>query len=436
MTTPVTTLPPGPRLPAALQTYLLWRHPERFLNHCRQRYGSLFTLRAYPYGVRVDITEPADIRAVFKGDPKVFHAGEGIAAALGPMLGDHSLLRLDEEEHHRQRRPMMRPFRGETMRSHHDEIVAVVRDNMRRWPIDRPFALHPRIREITIDVIIRSVLGSQDPTRQAELRRILAEVLEMGVAEMLGWRWPVLGLYGPWRRHRRMFARLEELLHEEVRAHRRDQSADRPDVLSVLLRTSGDELTDAMIRDHLVTLLIAGYETTSTALAWTFECVVNTAGLTRTLTERVDAGDEEYVEAVVRESLRIRPIFYEVSPRRLTAPVVIGGYRLPAGTMVTPSIGMVHRSAEHYPEPDDFRPERWLGKGQQPPWFPFGGGTRRCLGADFALYEMRLTLATVMAAGELRPAPGPRDKPRPRHVVIVPSRGARVCYRPRDRAAE
>ncbi|SFP01413.1 Cytochrome P450 [Amycolatopsis arida] len=421
-----TSLPPGPALPTLVQTYLLWRHPERFLTACRRRYGPTFRVRALPYGVRVHVADPADIRRVFKGDPKVFHAGEGIATALGSMLGEHSLLALDEDDHQRQRRPMMRPFRGDTMRGYLDAIAAIAAESVRGWPVGRPFSLHPFMRRITIEVIVRVVLGTEAGTRRDRLRVLLTDVLEMGASEMIGWKWPLLARIGPWRRHRRMFAELEALLMAEVRDRGADPAlAERADVLSVLLRESAGELTDVAVRDHLVTLLIAGYETTATALAWAFECITGHPEIQRGLVE-----DDAYLDAAIRESLRLRPIFFEISPRRLTEPVELGGYLLPEGTMVTPSVGVVHLSADHYERPAEFRPERWLRKsdGHQP-WLPFGGGVRRCVGAEFAQREMAVVVRTVLRRGELRRAGAP-ERARPRHVTLVPSRGARVTFHP------
>ncbi len=440
-----TSLPRGPRLPVAAQTVLFWGYTDHYLRACHRLYGDAFTLRVFPGGTRVFIADPRDIKTVFTGDPEVFRAGEG-NAVLEPVMGSRSVLLIDGEEHISQRRRMLPAFHGESVSNYRDIVESATHAEIDRWPLDRPFPMMPAMRRITLEVILRAVIGAKDPQRLSDLRKTLPRVADVGGTVMLLWVWPELGRLGPWQRYRQAQARADELLYQEIAEHRADPGLDhRTDVLSLLMQQEQAEPAgpeDRNLRDQLVTLLLAGHETTTTALAWAFERLLRHPDILSRLRESIAAGEEEYLDAVVKEILRLRPVIHDVS-RVLAVPAEVAGHRLPAGTIVSPSIGLVQSAPANFPDAGSFRPERFLD-GQTPPytWIPFGGGSRRCLGAPFATFEMKTILRTVLARTELHPASARSEGTLVRHITLVPSRGGKVrllnrtrAQPPRDRAA-
>jgi cytochrome P450 len=414
-------LPPGPRLPKAIQTYFLWGYEPWVLPLLRRRYGDAFTIRAAPMGTLVYLADPADIKAVFTGDPKVFHAGEG-NAVLGPVMGQRSVLLVDEEEHLATRKRMLPPFHGEAIQRYGEVMEEVAATEIGTWPRGETFRLHPAMQRITLDVILRAVFGVQDAGRLAEMRPLVRRLADIGGVLMLMWLYPGLGRVGPWRRYRQVQARADELIYDEIARRRTDPRLDeRTDVLSLLLR--GEEpMADEDLRDQLVTLLLAGHETTATSLAWAVQLLLRNP---RTLA-RAREGDPAYLEAVVKETLRLRPVIFDVV-RQLKAPVELAGHRLPAGVSVLPAIGLVQRDPKLFPDPDGFRPERFLDADAPGySWIPFGGGRRRCLGAAFASFEMKTVLRAVLECAELEPVGKKLEGERMRHITVVPARGSRV----------
>ncbi|HKN93372.1 MAG TPA: cytochrome P450 [Thermoleophilaceae bacterium] len=430
-------MPPGPRMPMAVQSLLLWRGIDRFIEHCINRYGPVFTARIAPMGTLVYITEPDEIKRVFTGDTSVFHAGEANGTVLAKVMGRHSVLILDEDEHLRQRRRMLPPFHGESVRRYGEVIEEVTRSEIESWPLGTPFELHPRMNAITLEVIMRAVIGVEDEARLAELRRLLPGLVSFGPVVMLSWVYPRLNAVGPWRRFEELKKTVDDVLYDEIRRRRADAQLDqRVDILSLLIRGSEGEqpMTDEELRDQLITLLLAGHETTATGLAWAFERLLRHPAALDRLREEIDAGEDAYLDAVVKEILRVRPVIFDVA-RKLKKPVEVAGYTLPAGVTVMPGVGVVQRSESHWPSPRDFRPERFLD-GQPEPytWIPFGGGTRRCLGAAFATFEMKTVLRTILAELDLR-ADRPEPEPvRMKHITLVPARGARAVVTGRRRA--
>jgi hypothetical protein len=414
-------LPPGPALPTALQTLRFWNRPEPFLHGCRARYGDVFTVDVQPNGRLVFIADPALVKQVFTGPTDLFHAGEG-NVLLAPVLGDRSLLLLDEDEHLRTRRTMLPPFHGEHVR----RLVAVMREvaeaEVARWPVGEPFALLPRFQALTLEVILRTVFGVREEARLGPLRRLLPQVTDVRTWLLLMWVVPSLAHVGPWRRWRSLLAEADRLLYAEIAERRRvPDLAERDDVLSMLVTTGMD---DRSLRDQLVTLLLAGHETTATALAWAFERSLRTPGVG----ERLHELDDAELDAVVKETLRVRPVIDRVA-RRTTREVELAGYRLPARTFVLPAIGVIQLDPAHHADPAAFRPARWLedgGAGSAYTWLPFGGGTRRCLGATFAQVEMREVIRVVATRCALEPADPAPERQRARHITIVPEHGARV----------
>lgn len=386
------------------------RHGLRFLTACQRRYGSVFTLHVAGFGHMVYLSDPAAIKTVFAGNPSVFHAGEANSMLAG-LLGDSSLLLIDDDVHRDRRRLMSPPFHRDAVARQAGPIAEIAAANIAGWPMAKAFAVAPKMSEITLEVILRTVIGASDPVRLAALRKVMPRLLNVGP-------WATLALANPsllnnrlWSRLRRRIEEADALLYAEIADRRADPDlAARTDTLAMLVRAADEDgrtMTERELRDQLITLLVAGHDTTATGLSWALE------RLTRhpvTLAKAVQAADasaagdpagDEYLDAVAKETLRIRPVVYDVG-RVLTEAVEVAGYRLPAGVMVVPAIGLVHASAQLYPDPERFDPDRMVGATLSPTtWLPFGGGNRRCLGATFAMVEMRVVLREILRRVEL-----------------------------------
>jgi cytochrome P450 family 135 len=428
-------LPPGPSASRVLQTMRWIARPGAMLEDCRRRYGDMFTLRITHEGTWVFLAHPDAVKQVFTGDPRVLHAGEANVVLL-PVLGHHSVLLLDEAEHMSQRKLMLPSFHGKRMRGYEETMAAVARAEIERWPLGEPHPVRPAMQRITLEVILRTVFGVQDDTRRARLRDALGQAFDWGSRPS---RMLMMAALGPRRvAERRLFRRVldpaDELIYEEIRRHRdAPDLAERDDVLSLLLQARHDDgspMTDVELRDELMTLLVAGHETTASALAWAMERLVRHPDKLARLRD----GDDDYLDAVCKETLRLRPILALVL-RRLTEPMEIGGRLLPAGVNLAPCIYLVHRRADVYPDPLAFRPERFL---EQPAgtytWIPFGGGVRRCLGASFALFEMRVVLRELVGRLELSATDPRPERVRRRAITLVPERGGTVVAEPRRAA--
>jgi cytochrome P450 family 135 len=417
-------LPPGPKIPRMLQSLLIWTQRQRFIPAMHRRYGDTFTVNAEPTGYGVVLRNPDDLRTIFRGDPEVFHAGEG-NALLAPLVGRRSVLTMDAPEHVVERRRMLPPFHGERIA----RVVALMEEETDRevaqWPIGRDFELLPRMQALTLSIIVRVVLGVDERERAEAVGAALRRVLRFGLRDMLLWLWPGLQRVRPWSDIVRDLDRADQLIYAEIERRRIDPGrAERPDVLSMLLEGDPDP---ELVRDELVTLLVAGHETTAVALSWTFERLLRHSGALAKVRTGLDDPRDPYRAAVAKETLRLRPVIMNIA-RRLTQPVELAGHVMPAGTLLLPSIIGIHTDPKIWgPDAAHFRPERWLS-GDQPTyaWIPFGGGARRCLGATFALTEMDAVLRTTLRRIELR-ADRPHDeKPRMHNITLVPGRGARV----------
>jgi cytochrome P450 family 135 len=422
-------LPPGPHLPAPVQVALLFSS-QRWWKHLQHRYGDRFTVRLGRFGTLVYLVDPEDIRAVFRGDARIFHAGEANGTMLAPVLGPESVLVTDEDQHLNQRRLMMPPFHGEAVARLGSTMAEIAAANIDTWPVERPFSVTERTRAITFEVILQTVIGVREPERAGAFRKYLPALANMSGLMMLQFVFPTLGNLGPWRQIGRLMEQADALLCGEVERCRADPCLDeRGDVLAMLVRArypDGSAMSTSELRDQLMTLLMAGHETTATGLAWLLERLVRNPLVLARAQEAADAGDDAYLDAVVAEGLRIRPVVPDVS-RRLTRPVRLGESCLPAGIFVDPAILLVHHDPRRYPEPDAFRPERFLGEHPDPAhWLPFGGGSRRCLGANFALTEMRVVLGEVLRRVELVPTKARGERIRARHVTYAPHRGGRI----------
>jgi cytochrome P450 len=404
-----------------VQSILTWNRTIPFFAAARRRYGPVFTIRSLPWGKAVVVDDAELVKQIFTGDPAVFHAGEG-NSMLAPVLGERSVLVLDEDPHLQARKRLLPPFHGEAVRRYGEVVERIVAEDLARWPLGRPFPLHPRMRAITLEVILQAVIGVTDPVRLRALREALPVTVEIGPTLMAMWVVPSLDRVGRWRAHRLAVARANKLLREEIAARRLDPSlGEREDVLSQLVRAG--EIDDEELRDQIMTLLLAGHETTTTGLAWAFERLLRHPDVLA----RAREGEDSYLDAVVQETLRIRPVIPAVL-RQLKAPVELGGWRLPAGVTVMPAIVLMHADPALFPEPARFRPERFLddGQGSTYTWIPFGGGRRRCLGAAFASFEMRVALRTILQRATLRADRARDERVRNHHITLVPARGARV----------
>jgi cytochrome P450 len=435
---PDSSLPAGPRLPRLVQTAWFVARPIECLERCHRRFGDYFTLRLIGLGTTVFVADPAGIKAIFTGDPKILHAGEG-NAILEPLLGAKSVLLLDEQAHIRKRRLMLPAFHGERMQSYASLIEEITLDEINRWPIGEPFPIRARMQAITLDVIMRAVFGIVDADRLAALRPRVARLVKMSMgpgAALL----PFVGRsrstsrWTPWARFQRAVESVDEILFAEIAARRSSARIDeRSDILSLLVQATDAEgrgMSDQELRDELVTLLLAGHETTATSGAWAVELLLRNPKAHKRFRESFLGGERAYLDAVIMETLRLRPAIPAVG-RKLTAPLTLAGHELPKGTNVSPCIYLVHRRPDLYPEPDSFQPERFLPNApNSSEWFPFGGGTRRCVGASFATLELRIVLSTILSSTNLAPADKVPDNVERRAVVLVPKRGVRVVRLP------
>ncbi|MFV1365637.1 cytochrome P450 [Mycolicibacterium elephantis] len=433
-----TVLPPGPRLPMLAQSALMLRHGLDYLTACQRRYGDVFTLRQPMVGTVVYVADPAVIKTVYVGDPRVFHGGEGHEILRG-VLGDSSLFVIDEDEHRDRRRLMMPAFLRDAVARQTDAMAEIAAANISGWPVGKTFPVATKTAEIALEVILRTVVGATEPARLAALRETVPRLLYLTPWETLAIAKPSLRNRRPWRALRRRFEEVDALLYAEIADRRADPDlAERTDALAMLVRAADDDgrtMDDRELRDQLLTLILAGHETTATSLAWALERLTRHPAVLAKAVEAADAsaaGDpagDEYLDAVVKETLRIRPVIFS-SGRVLTEPAEVGGYLLPAGTTVDVSIGLVHASAAVYPDPDRFDPERMLGAALSPTtYLPFGGGNRRCLGATFALVETQVVLREILRRVELSTTTEPDEKQKLKHVTFVPHRGARIKVR-------
>lgn len=430
-------LPPGPPLPTLVQSVLLRFFWPRFLTACERRYGKAFTVKVTSLGPVVFLADPHDIKGVFAGGPNAFRAGEANAVLRG-LLGDSSLLVLDGDLHRDWRRLLLIALGRDAADRHTDMIREVTAANVRRWPLARQFPVARRMQQITLEVILRAVIGATSPARLAELREVIPRILNMHPFATLAVAYPELRRRLPWRSINRDFELLDRILLAEIADRRADHDLDaRTDTLAILVRTApsslgGKPITDAELRDQLMTLLVAGHDTTAAALAWTVERLVRNPLVLKEARRAAhdsaagDSAGDEYLDGLLKESLRIRPVVFNVA-RVTQRPVELAGYSLPAGITVAPAIGLVHASPESFREPTRLAPERFIAnRVSTGTWMPFGGGDRRCPGAAFAMFEMRIVLRELLCRLEFKPSADRSERQRVRHVFLVPDRGARV----------
>lgn len=434
-------LPPGPRMPSALQAVGWALRPLPFMQQSRRRYGEIFTMRIRGGRPWVFLSEPEDVGKVLTISPELVRAGAGEAnPLLGPLLGPRSVMLLDEPEHMTHRRFMLPSFHGERMRGYGEMMVEVAREEIASWPVGEPFALWPRMQAVSNEVVMRSVFGRTDGPHMEHLRVLLKRLTDwlndpsrLTLLATFGSRWLTRG-----DGFREVIAPVEAALLAEV--HRRRSAPADPEqegILSMLEQAydeNGSPMTEQELRDELITLLSDG--PTATSLAWAFERLLHHPEKLERLRAEVLAGeDESYVDAVVKEILRLCPAVPLVM-RGLVEPMRLGGYTIPAGTIVAPCIYLVHHREDIYPRPFAFEPERFLDR--QPEnytWLPFGSGVRRCVAAQFAQMEMKRVMQTVLREVDLGPAPSGAQRATRSSVAFAPGDQAPVVVL-RRRAGE
>ena len=404
-------LPPGPRMPSFVQAIGWSRRPLAFMERCQRHFGDTFTLHLARGETWVVVCDPEDVKRVFTADPDTLGVSEA-NPLLGPLLGRRSVMLLEEPEHMPRRKLMLAPFHGRRMDSYAEMMSAVARREIESWPVDEPFELWPRMQTITLEVILHVVFGSVDSAHVRQLRELLVELTawlnDPGRLASLSALSAVLGARAMARDPSFQSTRqaMASMVLAEVR-RRRDAKAEetRDDVLALLESAhyeDGSPLSERDLCDEAITLLLDG--PTSTSLAWTFERLLRHPDKLERLRREVEASeDDSYLDAVVREAMRLCPPVAVVA-RRLLAPLRLGGYEIPAGVTVAPCVYLMHRRAEVYPNPRAFVPERFVDRAPGTyTWIPFGGGSRRCLAASFATMEMKRVVRTVLSEVELRP---------------------------------
>jgi cytochrome P450 len=442
----MTKAPPGPKLPSILQLFNWVYRPIPFMRACARRYGDCFTLRLPNNPPIVFFSDPEGIKEIFTGDPEKLPAGES-RAILRPLVGQYSLLLLDGARHRQQRKLMMPPFHGERMHAY-GEVMRTVTDRIiDRWPSGQPFPLQPEMQAITLDVILRTVFGIDEGAALTQLRDRLTELLilstnplRLALSQFPRLQFLFRSVTNP-QRLQELLQEVDRLLYAQIAQRRAADHSGRDDVLSMLIEArdeAGQQMSDIELRDELITLLVAGHETTATSLAWAFHWILQRPDVQDKLhAELREAGEAgkippqqiaklEYLDAVIKETQRLLPIIPLV-PRVLHEPMRLGGRDLPAGVVVAPCTYLTHHRPDLWPNPDQFDPDRFLGRRLSPyEFFPFGGGIRFCLGAAFAIYEMKIVLAQVLSRVALRPAPGRTVRVVRRGVTFAPSAGMPV----------
>ena len=429
-------IPAGPRWPAWWSTWKFLKSRKETMPKLHAKYGDTFSFKILP-GPRtfVIFSDPADVKEIFAADPSQFHAGEG-NTILEPVMGSHSLLLTDDDEHKRSRKLLMPAFSGPTMKAYRPLVEAIAKAEVDSWEDGDTLVTLDRMNAITLDVILQVVFGVTDEERLAVLRPKVTKMVNIGAGMLLAWSWPSLYRLPPWRGYFKNQQEVDEILYAEIRERREAHDLEgRADVLSRLLRAGEDDpdtppLTDAEMRDQLVTLLLAGHETTASALSWTLHELGRNPDLMKRAVEAADTGDEAFLDACLEEAMRVHPVIDFVA-RTLQSNQVVAGYALPRKVTVTPSIMLSHSREANFADAHEYRPDRFLTQGEVAAntWIPFGGGVRRCIGAAFSLMEGAAVLGEVLRRYEVT-----ADQPSPnrlRNITNVPDDKAPLHLRAR-----
>jgi cytochrome P450 len=429
------SLPPGPKLPAAIQGMAFWTRPLASLERCRARYGKRFTMRIPGAPPFVILSDPDDVKAVFTAKPDVLHPGEG-AGVLRPVVGANSVILLDEGLHMEQRKLMLPAFHGERMARLTGLMTEAAEREVAAWPRNEPIEMHPRMQALTLQIILRAVFGLKPGPRLEALRQRLRAMLEFGDRPISllppapdSRAEQVLSRVGPFKKFVKLQESADELIFEEIDERRRS-GEDGDDVLAMLLEArheDGSPMDQQELRDELMTMLVAGHETTASALAWAFARLPHHPDVVERIRDEAAADDgDAYLTATLQEVLRRRPVLPNNAPRLVKKPIEVGGWQYPVGCALVPNAYLVHHDPETYEDPYEFRPERFLDSSPGTyTWIPFGGGRRRCLGASFAMLEMKIVLRAVLCARELGAGSGRSlEMPRRRNITVRPAEGA------------
>lgn len=414
-----TQLPPGPRGPAVLQTVRYLANPRKFFEECASEYGDMFTVDLLGTGRWVLLANPTLVRQLFTASTDTVHAGVMNASVWGPIAGKHTLFTIDRNAHKERRHLLMPAFHGDRLRGYVKEMREVAEEVVDGWSADEVVSVQEQMQTITLRVLMRVGFGLHERGDKSALMRALIAVANGPMASPLLLMRPLQfdwGRWSPWGRVVRQIRHMDELIYREIR-RRRDQQERQSDVLSFLLDArdeAGDGLSEVEIRDELVTMIMAGHDTTEISLTWAFGFVLSHPSVVQRIRQELDsvlAGQPldvehlpelRYLDAVVKESTRLGPVGPHLPFRRLSQPLRIGDYTLPAGVTVSNAVHLLHRRPDIYEQPLEFRPERFLnGKADPYQWAPFGGGARRCIGMAFAMWEMKIVLATVLSRLDL-----------------------------------
>ncbi len=434
-------LPPEPNSSPLAQTLRWAFRPLPFMQECREKIGDSFSVKFLGFErPMVLISDPEAIKALYTERANGLPPGRNIV--LEPIMGPRSVLLLEGEDHLARRKLMLPAFHGERMRSYQPVVEEIVGTEVDSWPTGEEFPIHSRMQAVTLEVILRVVFGVADGPRLERLRGLLGKVLvetASPVSQLIGLATRRFG-GGPWAKYEGRLRTVDELLYEEIGERRSDPGLeDRDDILSALMGArfeDGEAMSDSELRDQLMTLLLAGHETTATALAWTFDLLLRHQAPLQRLRDSLKQGEEDYLRATIAESLRLRPVI-PLAGRRLAVELSVDGLTLPAGTDVTPAIWLTHTRADLYPEPFAFRPERFLEEGPDTyAWIPYGGGIRRCLGASFAEFEMRIMLREVLTRCDLHKASPTPERVGRRNITLSPRDGTPVILTARRPARE
>src|SRR3954454_8623563 len=433
------SLPPGPRAPSAIQTLGWWSRPTAYMERCRKRYGKRFTIRLLNSPPFVMLSDSADIKEVIQASPEDLHPGEG-AKVLEPFVRAHSVILLDEGPHLEQRKLMLPAFHGKRIEELEGLVTEIAERELDSWPRDTSIEIHPRMQKLTLEVILRAVFGLDEGERLDEMRDLTTEMASFGNSlaslnpEVAAG--PLARITG-WERFNTLAERSDANMNQVIDERRADGGEERPDVMAMFLAArheDGSPMSNDEVRNELSTMVVAGHETTASELAWAFEALVRHPHVLDRL--QSDPDDDDYMTAVINETMRRRPVLPNAEPRLTKREIEIGGHLYPEGVCLVANAYLLHHDPAIYPDPYAFRPERFL---EEPPgtytWIPFGGGRRRCLGASFAILEMKTVLRNVLTRYELGGHDGV-EVPRRRSITISPGEGARTVLRERLRTPQ
>ena len=431
------SLPPGPSVPGALQMLATWKRPAASLERLRSRYGKRITVQLPFQPPFVILSDPDDIKDLFMAAPEVLHPGEG-ARILEPIVGRNSVILLDEGPHLEQRKLMLPAFHGEKMKRLTGLMTELAEREIGGWPQEEPVKLHPPLQRLTLEIILRAVFGLERGAQLDDIRDSLTGVLAFGESPLsvMPWAHRAGRWLPPVRRFANLSRRTDALIFRVIEERRANPDDDRDDILAMLLQArheDGSPMSPQELRDELMTALLAGHETTASQLAWAFERLAREPRVAARLAQELDEDNgDEYLTATVYEVLRRKPVLPNAEPRLTKKPVQIGDIEYPPGVALLASAYLVHHDPEIYPEPFAFRPERFLDTSPGTyTWIPFGGGRRRCLGASFALQEMKIVLRVALRRFELLPARPEAELTARRSITFSPAGGARVILRDR-----